>query len=129
MSNRICRLIGIIIALLSLTEAAAFAGWKGAVIGQDTNGTVTVYTAGTSHIVTLTAYKAFDLVYTTVTRRGVRGPILQSNVGLIRPQAMAIATDSKNRPYVAIVNADEGRSRTFSISITWFSMGTGGIRK
>jgi hypothetical protein len=107
MSNRICRLIGIIIALLSLTEAAAFAGWKGAVIGQDTNGTVTVDTAGTSHIVTLTAYKAFDLVYTTVTQRGVRGPILKSNVGLIRPQAMAIATDSKNRPYVAIVNADE----------------------
>ncbi len=73
MSNRICRLIGIIIALLSLTEAAAFAGWKGAVIGQDMNGTVTVDTAGTSHIVALTAYKGFDLVYTTYNRSGVRG--------------------------------------------------------
>ncbi len=104
MSNRVCRLIGIIIALLALTEAAASAGWKGAVIGQDMSGTVTVDAAGTSHIVALTAYKAFDLVYTTVNQRGVRGPILKSNVGLIRPQAMAIATDSKNRPYVAIVN-------------------------
>ena len=51
MSNRICRLIGIIIALMSLTEATAFAGWKGAVVGRDMRGTVTVDAAGTSHIV------------------------------------------------------------------------------
>jgi len=91
MSNRVCRLIGIIIALLALTEAAASAGWKGAVIGQDMSGTVTVDAAGTTHMVALSAYKAFDLIYTTFSGRGVRGPILKSNVGLMRPQAMAIA--------------------------------------
>ncbi len=112
MSNRVCRLIGIIIASFALTEATAFAGWKGAVIGQDIGGTVTVDSAGTSHIVALTAYKGFDLVYSTVNQRGLRGPILKSNVGLIRPQAMAIATDSKNRPYVAIINEDEAKIPT-----------------
>jgi hypothetical protein len=37
---------------------------------------------------------------------GVRGPLFKNNVGVMSPWAMAIATDSKSRPYVALINGD-----------------------
>src|ERR1700722_19532782 len=109
MSKRVTRLIGIIIALLSLTEATALAGWRGAVVGRDECATMTIDAAGTTHLVALATYKNFDLVYTTYNRKGVRGPLSQSNVGLMIPLGMAIPTDSKNRPYVALINGDQAK--------------------
>jgi hypothetical protein len=107
MLNRLRRRIMLAIVIVSLAESLAFAGWKGAIVGRDMGGTITVDAAGTCHIVTFTAYKTLDLVYTTYNRSGVRGPLFKSNVGLTDPLAMAIATDSKNRPYVAIINENE----------------------
>jgi len=107
MPNRLGRTVILAIVILSFAESLAFAGWKGGIVGRDMGGSITVDAAGTSHVVTFTAYKAFDLVYTTYNRAGVRGPVFKSNVGVTDPLAMAIATDSKNRPYVAIIDAHE----------------------
>jgi hypothetical protein len=57
MLNRVRRLINLAIAILSLADSLAFAGWKGAIVGRDTGGTITADAAGTRHIVTFTAYK------------------------------------------------------------------------
>jgi len=97
------------IGLVALAASPAFAGWKGAVVGLDEGGRLTVDSAGTSHIVSFTAYGGFDLAYTTYNRRGVRGPRFKTNVGLSDALALAIATDSKNRPHVAIINEVAGK--------------------
>lgn len=106
------------IVILSFADSIAFAGWKGAIVGRDLGGTITVDAAGTSHIVTFTAYKTLDLVYTTCNRRGVRGPLFTSDVGLKDPLAVAIATDSKNRPYLAIVN-ERKKSPPFAFALDY----------
>jgi hypothetical protein len=118
MLNRLRRPVILAIVILSLAESLAFAGWKAGVVGRDMGGVITVDAGGTSHIVTFTAYKGFDLVYTTYNRAGVRGPAFKSNVGVIDPQAMAIATDSKNRPYVAIID-EHDRSIPFVFDLDY----------
>jgi hypothetical protein len=92
------------IGLMALVASPACAGWKGTVVGLDEGGRLTVDSAGTTHLVSFTAYHAFDLAYTTYSRLGVRGPQFKSNVGLSYPLALAIATDSKNRPHAAVID-------------------------
>jgi hypothetical protein len=68
------------IALVALVASPACAGWKGFVVGLDEGGRLTVDSAGTTHLVSFTAYHGFDIAYTTYSRLGVRGPQFKTKV-------------------------------------------------
>ena len=101
--------LALLMGLIALAAPPAFAGWKGGIVGFDEGGRLTVDSAGTTHIVSFTAYHGFDLAYTTYSRAGVRGRQFKTNVGLSEPVALAVATDSKNRPHAAIINELAGK--------------------
>src|ERR1700691_233204 len=105
---RFRRALALVIGLIAIAAPPAFAGWKGAVVGLDEGGCLTVDSAGTTHIVSFTAYHVFDLAYTTYSRTGVRGPEFKTNVGLSDPKGLAVATDSKNRPHAAVFDSLPG---------------------
>jgi len=93
------------IALLSLIEPPAFAGWKVAGVGQCDAGNLAIDSAGTTHILCSRTFSSGSelMYYLTYSPEGRRGPALATRPPVPYPRDLTIMTDSHNRPHVTLI--------------------------
>jgi len=105
MLNCLRRPVILAIVILSLADSLAFAGWKASIVGRCDSGVLAIDSGGTTHLVCsrILSTGAELFYYVTYGPNGRRGPLLATRPPLPSPRNLTIATDSHNRPHVALI--------------------------